>query len=102
MVRRLALCLILALLILSCMPTGEKPPSGTGRIFSESALKLVSLKFTDHFGLLTQSALFSSGFWVLLLPTVYTLRRAEELVAGGNETWYAHRSIATPLGPGKK
>ena len=43
----LALCLILALLILSCVPTGESLLLGLEEYFLDPALKLVSLKLTD-------------------------------------------------------
>ena len=78
----LALCLILALLILSCVPTGESLLLGLEEYFLDPALKLVSLKLTDPSVSGTVATVFF-GFWALLLPTVYTLRRAEELVAVG-------------------
>ena len=93
----LALCLILALLILSCVPTGESLLLGLEEYFLDPALKLVSLKLTDPSLSGTVGTVFF-GFWVLLLPTVYTLRRAEELVAEGMESGRLIVYIATPLG----
>ena len=93
----LALCLILALLILSCVPTGESLFLGLEEYFLDPALKLVSLKLTDPSVSGTVATVFF-GFWALLLPTVYTLRRAEELVAEGMESGRLIVYIATPLG----
>ena len=93
----LALCLILALLILSCVPTGESLLLGLEEYFLDPALKLVSLKLTDPSVSGTVATVFF-GFWALLLPTVYTLRRAEELVAEGMESGRLIVYIATPLG----
>ena len=95
----LALCLILALLILSCVPTGESLLLGLEEYFLDPALKLVSLKLTDPSVSGTVATVFF-GFWALLLPTVYTLRRAEELVAVGMESGRLIVYIATPLGAG--
>ena len=93
----LTLCLVLALLILSCVPTGESLLLDLEEYFLDPALKLVSLKLTDSSVSGTVNTVFF-GFWALLLPTVYTLRRAEELVADGMESGRLIVYIATPLG----
>lgn len=58
----LALCLILALLILSCVPTGESLLLGLEEYFLDPALKLVSLKLTDPSVSGTVATVFF-GFW---------------------------------------
>ena len=93
----LTLCLVLALLILSCVPTGESLLLDLEEYFLDPALKLVSLKLTDSSVSGTVNTVFF-GFWALLLPTVYTIRRAEELVADGMESGRLIVYIATPLG----
>ena len=93
----LALCVILALLFLSCVPTGESLLLGLEEYFLDPALQLVSLKLTDPSVSGTLATVFF-GFWALLLPAVYTFSRAEALVAEGMESGRLITYIATPLG----
>ena len=60
-------------------------------------MQLVSLKLSEPSFSGTLTTVFF-GFWVLLLPTLYTLRRAEELVAEGMENGRLICYIVTPLG----
>ena len=79
------LCLIQLLLILSCVPTGKSILLNLEEYFLDPVLQLVSLKLSDPSVSGTLTTVFF-GFWVLLLPTIYTLCRAEELVAEGMES----------------
>lgn len=91
------LCLIQLLLILSCVPTGKSILLNLEEYFLDPVLQLVSLKLSDPSVSGTLTTVFF-GFWVLLLPTLYTLRRAEELVAEGMESGRLISYIVTPLG----
>ena len=91
------LCLIQLLLILSCVPTGKSILLNLEEYFLDPVLQLVSLKLSDSSVSGTLTTVFF-GFWVLLLPTIYTLCRAEELVAEGMESGRLISYIVTPLG----